>query len=497
MADWFQENEPAASGGDWFAANAPSKPGEPKPGLETFKSNMGQVGTVGEYLHAARAALGLPSLDDLMHAPAALLNWAKHGNPPSGGFLSENPVADAFTDATAAAMPPDLASARAAAGDAAKATADAAGAAVKAFAKGAAPDVGAGAAKAGAGLLASEVLPGGPLKYVAGAAPIYSGSRQIGRGLSKGWQAAKGALRPAEDTELLDGIAQGMGGGRSFAEMSPEEQAHIRDLASRLNAGARPSVAGPAPQVPRPRSHYGLPEEPPAPAAVPAPAPQPAAPAGPPDEVLQAVNSGLQQGAEAAPGPSAPPAPESSLSPPPEELAQINTGVQPQPTPATPARTNGRLSRAQMQQADQYTLARRTKSAEEMAQFLTKDPKQTQGLIEFLTEQPEGIEGDQLHAVQDARWKQLKTLMKQDQLANIQNSGGRVGQEDVMKLKNVTAPDPATRRMAIKRAQEILQQQKAVNGKTAPGGGMGAMKKFRTDYNPAALTDQEIEALHQ
>lgn len=155
------------------------------------------------------------------------------------------------------------------------------------------------------------------------------------------------------------------------------------------------------------------------------------------------------------------------------------------------------MSRAQAAENDAYTLKRRTKSAEEMAQFLTKDPQQTQGLIDFLTEQPEGLEGDQLHALQDQRWKGLKTLMKQDQLANVQATGGRVGQEDVMNLKNTSAPDPATRRIALRRAQEILQQQAAAARKTAPGGGMGAMKKFRTDYNPAQLTDEQIAALHQ
>jgi len=70
-------------------------------------------------------------------------------------------------------------------------TAAALGEAVKTGVKVAAPDMAAGALKAGAGAAMAEVLPGGPLKYAIGAAPAYSGGRQIMRGIGAGFDAGK------------------------------------------------------------------------------------------------------------------------------------------------------------------------------------------------------------------------------------------------------------------------------------------------------------------
>lgn len=67
------------------------------------------------------------------------------------------------------------------------------GPALKAGAQAAAPDVLAGGAKVGVGAALADVVPG-PLKYVAGIAPATSGSRQIVRGLRKGFDAGKASL---------------------------------------------------------------------------------------------------------------------------------------------------------------------------------------------------------------------------------------------------------------------------------------------------------------
>jgi len=68
------------------------------------------------------------------------------------------------------------------------------------------PDVAKGAAKVGAGYLLDQLLPGAsPLKYALEAPSVYSGARQIGRGLKKGITAGREALkaRAARAAEAL------------------------------------------------------------------------------------------------------------------------------------------------------------------------------------------------------------------------------------------------------------------------------------------------------
>jgi hypothetical protein len=442
-------------------------PDDTKPGLDTFKANMGQVGSIGEYLHAAKQALGLPSIDDLMHLPASVINWAKHGNPPSGGFLSENPTADAFATATSAALPPDVASAKSAAGNVAAAGKAGLGAGAKALVE---PKTWTGAGVAGMAAHEIGLDPALAAGAVGGGRVVSAAARAARKALTDRATAAVAPVAAvAEDTELLDGLAQSQT-GRKFANLPAEQQAAVRSLASRLQA---PPPARPA--------------------AGPPPPPAPSEAIQPPPEALAQLNA---EAPEPAPGPQ-PPAPDSPVAPPPEAQAQLNSGVTPKP--AASGASKGRMSRAQMQANEAASLARSQKSAEDIAQFITRDPKQAQAIVDSL-ESPEGLpdDPDQARAVKDGNWKALKQLMKQDQLARVEQAGGQVGQSEVMNLKNGTAPSLVTRRLALKRVQEILQQNAATSPRqAAPAGGMGAMKQYRGSYNPAALTDEEIAAVNR
>lgn len=64
-------------------------------------------------------------------------------------------------------------------------------------------DVSVGVGKIGAGALASEMLPSGPLKYALGAAPAYAGARQVMRGLGKGGKAFSDRLGQVEPPKLI------------------------------------------------------------------------------------------------------------------------------------------------------------------------------------------------------------------------------------------------------------------------------------------------------
>ena len=393
----------------------------------------------------------------------------------------------------------------------------------------------------------------------------------VGRGkkaidaFNAGRAEAAAAAIPAEDTTLLDGVAQGFK-YKDFASAPPDIQATIRSLAGRLDQ----STAGPPPG-PRPAWRDNLrPTPPPAPDAAitpdqVTPAPQPAQPAGllpaAPSRVIdlpaptfdpandassvRAVTPGRGTARDPRTGrmkrvysgsdqqlTSAAPASE-GVQPPPELLERLNATPEPaapvsndpaaaQPGPVTPpaealqqlnagvsnGRTNGRLSRAAAQDYDAATIARRTKSAEEMAQFIARDPSQAQGILDLL-ENPEPLPDnpttadlDRLHTLRDNQWTALKRLVKQDQLSQVERAGGTVKQSEVMNLKNTSVPNPVTRRMVVQRVQEILQQNAAKPAAVPPPAatprtGMGAMKRYRTDYNPAALSDSEIQAINR
>lgn len=127
------------------------------------------------------------------------------------------------------------------------------GNAVRAGAKAAGPDVVAGGAKVAAGAAVTEMLPGGPIKYAVGAAPVYAGARQIGRGISKGADAFKAALSDkvaaisetsAQEAELLDGLSQSLA-GKKFQALDAATQKYIRDLAA--TPQTRPPTPAPTP----------------------------------------------------------------------------------------------------------------------------------------------------------------------------------------------------------------------------------------------------------
>lgn len=152
--------------------------------------------------------------------------------------------------------------------------------------KAAAPDIAAGTAKAAIGAAASEVLPG-PMRWPARVMAVYPGARQIKAGVAAGREAFNAALSdkiaaateslaPAEDMELLNGLAKGQGLS-SFEKATPEQQAAIRDVAARINTPQQAPQAAPAPAAPRPPEYYGVqPAEPPT--AVVAPSTQVVAP---------------------------------------------------------------------------------------------------------------------------------------------------------------------------------------------------------------------------
>lgn len=203
------------------------------------------------------------------------------------------------------------------------------GGAIKAGVKAAAPDVTMGTAKAAAGSVAAELLPGGPLRYVAGAAPVYSGVRQITKGISKGFAAGKAALAaPAAavaeatpavadaaqaDPELFDGLSKGIFGGK-YSQLNEEQQATIRGYAAapqrRAPAAASPATPAAAtappvarePSLPAPDQYAAtdqdfMPSWEPGPPGTPAPAPrwEPYAEYQKPAEAAPAQNAAITE----------------------------------------------------------------------------------------------------------------------------------------------------------------------------------------------------------
>lgn len=158
-------------------------------------------------------------------------------------------------------------------------------------AKIAAPDVAAGAAKVAAGAALGEILPEGPLRYAAAAAPGYAGARQVMKGIGAGIkgsspeaQAAQGLAEIPEATapvdplmDLKDQIAQGYKYKNFAAVKDPAVQDTINTIADRMSqpkAAPAPAQAAPepAPQIVPP------PQAPPMAGAQPQGMPQPAAP---------------------------------------------------------------------------------------------------------------------------------------------------------------------------------------------------------------------------
>lgn len=148
-----------------------------------------------------------------------------------------------------------------------------------------------------------------------------------------------------------------------------------------------------------------------------------------------------------------------------------------QPKPSTPR------NRAEADQ--QFQQRNRAKKAESMARMLYYGGSDTPGA---------GLSLDDVKAMGDDEWKQLAKAAK---IADLQKAG-TISQSDLGKINGVSAPSPETQRLVIQRVERYWQAHRmAQEGPQAPGGGMGAMKRYRTDYNPAALTDQQIQDLHQ
>lgn len=298
----------------------------PKPGWETFKTNMGQTGSAGDYVGRAAHMLTAP-VTGLLGVPGEVIDWAKRGfrnrNLEEGGMpagnTGEDPVSQMIGAASMALLPPDLASARDAAG-----TATTAG---KGFVKGGF-EAGKTAVRSPmnyVGTSAAELL-AGQLGIPHGVATAISEGAQIAHG---GWKGAKAAVAEraaaanahppsavsptpppafqpkallgpgpvitpppadasfvrsvpaqypqvetpaatpsaattaiaatAEDTALLDGIAQSLN-GTPFAKASPASQAMIRTLASRLDKPVPADLNTPPPPATAPRAPMAAPE---------------------------------------------------------------------------------------------------------------------------------------------------------------------------------------------------------------------------------------------
>lgn len=228
-----------------------------------------------------------------------------------------------------------------------------AGNVLKAGVKASAPDVTSGALKAGAGLAASEIIPAsaGPLRYVAGAAPVYAGARQIARGLEKGIEAGKGVLRekagppeapapeaPAPVVPETPGQAYARSEGYDWSKLSKDEQFNFEAAAKfKANAAEQPAPR-PAPPV--------APQSAPAPVTQPPTAPEPSAPpASLADQVQQYLASRrpaltvtqAPQSSVPVPAPAEPPPTPTVQAPPqnPRSLAQTEAAMM-QKAPAIP-----------------------------------------------------------------------------------------------------------------------------------------------------------------
>lgn len=111
-----------------------------------------------------------------------------------------------------------------------------AGTAIKAGVKAAAPDVAMGTAKAAAGTTAAAILPGGEMRYVLAAKPVWSGVTQVGRGASKGFAAGKAAFEQARLDRLVAAAAERVPAWQNFPDATPP--------------GVQPAPAAVAPRLP-------------------------------------------------------------------------------------------------------------------------------------------------------------------------------------------------------------------------------------------------------
>ncbi len=122
------------------------------------------------------------------------------------------------------------------------------------------PDVRAGATKMAAGAAAAEVLPG-PLKWPARSMGIYSGARQMGRGILKPDAAAQEAVGelptikpPVAETSGMVKPPAVFGDPEGFAKLPQNVQDAIMRGESPASAAPKPSV----PYTPRTMESYGV-----------------------------------------------------------------------------------------------------------------------------------------------------------------------------------------------------------------------------------------------
>lgn len=222
-----------------FSASDVDAPAAPKPGWETFKANMGQTGSVGDYLGKAAHMLTAP-VTGLLGVPGEVADFVKRGfrnrNLEEGGMpagnTGEDPVSQMIGAASMALLPPDLASARDAAGNAVG-TAATAG---KGFVKG--------------GFEAGKTAARSPMNYVGtSAAEFLAGQLGIPHGvataISEGAQIAHGGLKGAKAAVAAERVA-----AAAKALQTPPEGFGVAQ-GSTLPGQIPPSVNGPVgPQVP-------------------------------------------------------------------------------------------------------------------------------------------------------------------------------------------------------------------------------------------------------
>jgi len=360
--------------------------------------------------------------------------------------------------------------------------------------KAAAPDVAAGAGKVLAGAAVGE-LPG--MGFLPRILLEYPGGRQIVKGVQKGVAAGKASLAdrlkgaiqdaaqpaataPAEDTNLLDGLAAGQTGKpkMTFAKLSQEDQATVRSLYDRIKS----QEGGPTPaasQAPHPQAGAAVAQQPTAaPPSGPPPfqpkallqaGPQVITPPAPPDASF--VRAVPAEYPEVSPRFGPQPSPEPPLNPPPvpaRSLAQTEAAMaskKPAPTDSPQSQFNELGERDSPQvRATKIENANRLGKAQRFAQVLF-DQGTTPG---DLAEIKMGHFSDsQIQSGVTPGWGNIATALGENEPS----------------VQTISAIHDELRRLTreSKSSAASTPAKPATPSKSAPGGGMGAMKNYFTN----------------
>ncbi len=220
----------------------------PKDEIDIVAENLNRPLSFTDQLKLAGNLFASP-ITGLLNAPAEVWNWIKRGghNPPSGGFMGEEPSQQMVGNAAAALAPTAVEGVKAAAPYIIPATKGAivggAKAAVEPVTYGhlrlpvPAPIAGAAAGGYAAGQIG---LPRSVGAAIGAAAPVVRGAIKgaktaiADRGAAVTEADASAPTTAVTSMETLDGIAQSLA-GKKFSRLTPEEQAGIRQIAAKLD----------------------------------------------------------------------------------------------------------------------------------------------------------------------------------------------------------------------------------------------------------------------